>query len=72
MLDWLGLLSPTPSVALRLDAGEARQYPGAKPRLLIDADRWEDQDALSGLVRATAAELPTPKPKPVKAPKKTR
>lgn len=66
-------LKPTPAGrALVPDAEEAPPYPGAKPQLLIDADRWEDQDALSELIRATAAELPTPKPKPAKAPKTTR
>lgn len=66
-------LKPTPAGrALAADAEEAQPYPGAKPCLLIDTDRWEDQDALSDLVRATAAELPAPKPKPTKAPKTTR
>lgn len=61
-------LKPTPAGrALVPDAEEAPPYPGAKPQLLIDADRWEDQDALSELIRATAAALPTPKPKPAKA-----
>ena len=55
--------------ALAEGAPEASPYPGAKPHLLIEADRWEDGDWLSELVRATAAELPTPKPKKAKAPK---
>lgn len=57
--------------ALAPDAEEAPPYPGAKPHLRIDADRWEDQDGLSALVRATAAELPALKPKAAKTPKKT-
>ena len=66
-------IKPTPAgQALASDAEEVPPYPGAKPYLLIDAERWEDADWLSGLVRATAAELPTPKPKPAKAPNKTR
>lgn len=65
-------IKPTPSGrVLAADAEEVPPYPGAKPHLLIDAERWEGQDWLSDLVRATAAELPTPKPKPAKAPKKT-
>lgn len=65
-------IKPTPSGrVLAADAEEVSPYPGAKPHLLIDAERWESQDWLSDLVRATAAELPTPKPKPAKAPKKT-
>jgi TfoX/Sxy family transcriptional regulator of competence genes len=58
--------------ALAKDVAEAPPYPGAKPCLLIDADRWEDRDWLTALVRVTAAELPAPKPKPPKTPKKTK
>jgi TfoX/Sxy family transcriptional regulator of competence genes len=54
------------------DAEEVPPFPGAKPYLLIDADRWEDPDWLAALVRVTAAELPAPKPKPAKGPKKAR
>jgi len=62
-------LKPTPAGrALAADAEEVPPYPGAKPHLLIEG--WDDQDWLSDLVRATAAELPTPKPKPAKAPKR--
>ena len=42
---------------------EAPPYPGAKPHLLIDADRWDDAEWLGNLLRATAAELPIPKPR---------
>lgn len=38
-------------------------YPGAKPHLLITADRWEDAEWLCDLVRATARDLPAPKPR---------
>lgn len=55
---------------LASDAEQAPPYPGAKPYLLIDADTWDDRDWLTDLVRITAAELPVPKPKPVKKPKK--
>jgi TfoX/Sxy family transcriptional regulator of competence genes len=40
---------------------EAPPYPGAKPHLLIEADRWEDGEWLCDLLRVTAAELPIPK-----------
>ncbi len=42
---------------------EEAPYPGAKPHLLITADRWEDRDWLSQLIQATSNELPLPKPK---------
>jgi TfoX/Sxy family transcriptional regulator of competence genes len=42
-------------------------YPGAKPWLLI-GDELEDRLLLSRLIRATAAELPLPKPKTPKPP----
>lgn len=54
---------------------EAPPYPGAKPCLLIDADRWDDGEWLVELIRVTTAELPVPKrqapPKP-KAPVKLK
>jgi TfoX/Sxy family transcriptional regulator of competence genes len=45
------------------DLPEAPPYPGAKPHLVIPEDRWGDTDWLCELVAATAAALPTPKPK---------
>ena len=45
------------------DAGEAPPYPGAKPCLVINAERWDDREWLGELFRRTAAELPLPKPK---------
>ncbi|OWK30498.1 TfoX/Sxy family protein [Sphingomonas mucosissima] len=42
---------------------EAPPYPGAKPQMLIEADRWDDAEWLGELLRVTAAELPTPKPR---------
>lgn len=44
-------------------AEEVPPYRGAKPSLLIDAERWDDADWLANLVRATADALPPPKPK---------
>lgn len=58
--------------ALAPDADEAPPYPGAKPYLRIDADRWDDRDGLTALVRITAAELPAPKPKPAKRGKESK
>lgn len=46
---------------------EAEAYPGSKMYFLIDGDRWDDADWLAGLVKATADDLPVPKPKKVKA-----
>lgn len=42
---------------------EAPPYPGAKPSLLIEADRWDDREWLVALIRATANQLPLPPPK---------
>lgn len=47
--------------ALAGDAAEAPPYPGAKPSLLIDPERWDDADWLAELIRATAAALPAPR-----------
>ena len=55
-----------PTVPGRLHAepvSEAPPYPGAKPHLLIEADRWDDAEWLGELLRVTAAELPIPKPR---------
>jgi TfoX/Sxy family transcriptional regulator of competence genes len=59
-----------PTGAGRAFAGplpEAAPYPGAKPYLLIDGDRWDDADWLTELIRRSTAELPMPKPKKTKA-----
>lgn len=50
---------------------EAPPYPGAKLHFLID-EGLDDRDWLTGLVRATYAELPEPKPKKPKAAKAKR
>jgi TfoX/Sxy family transcriptional regulator of competence genes len=57
-------VKPTASGRLHAKAGsEAPPYPGAKPHLLIEADRWDDAEWLGELLRVTAAELPIPKPR---------
>lgn len=58
-----------PTVAGRAHASdtvEAPPYPGAKPCLVIDAERWNDQAWLAALFRRTADELPLPKPRTTK------
>jgi DNA transformation protein and related proteins len=47
---------------------EAPPYSGAKPYFLIE-DRLDDRPWVSELVRVTARELPSPKPKKPKSPK---
>ena len=42
---------------------DAPPFPGAKPQMLIAADRWDGAEWLSELLSITAAELPTPKPR---------
>ena len=57
-------VKPTASGRLRAEpVSEAPPYPGAKPHLLIEANRWDDAEWLGDLLRVTAAELPTPKPR---------
>lgn len=57
-------VKPTASGRLFAEpVSEAPPYPGAKPHLLIETDRWNDAEWLSDLLRVTAAELPTPKPR---------
>ena len=53
--------------ALAPDLGEGVPYPGAKPCLLVDTDRWDDRDWLTELIRISARELPAPKPKKPRA-----
>ena len=57
-------VKPTASGRLHAEpVSKAPPYPGAKPHLLIEADRWDDAEWLGNLLRATAAELPIPKPR---------
>ena len=42
---------------------EGQPYPGAKPHLLISADRWEEADWLVELIKISAKYLPASKPK---------
>ena len=58
-----------PTAAGRAYLGEVTDgepFPGAKPYFLIEGDRWDDADWLAGLVKTTADDLPTPKPKKAK------
>ncbi len=45
------------------DAEEAPPYLGSKPFLLIEEDRWSDNEWMRELIRITAEELPIPKKK---------
>lgn len=57
-------VKPTASGRLHAEpVSEAPPYSGAKLHLLIEADRWDDGEWLGNLLRATAAELPIPKPR---------
>jgi len=57
-------VKPTPSGRRHAEpVTDAPPYPGAKPHLLIAADRWDDAAWLGELLRLTAAELPMPKPR---------
>lgn len=61
-------LKPTPAGrALLPTVVEAPPYPGAKNWLVID-EFLDDTDLLQRVLRATADELPAPKPKPAKKP----
>jgi TfoX/Sxy family transcriptional regulator of competence genes len=55
-----------PTAAGRAHIGhvvEASPYKGAKPCFLIPEDKWDDADWMAELVKVSAAELPSPKPK---------
>ena len=54
--------------AIAGDVVEAPPYPGAKPCLVIPADRLDEAEWLTALVRITAAELPPPKQKRIRPP----
>ena len=57
-------VKPTPSGRRHAEpVTDAPPYTGAKPHLLIEADRWDDVAWLGELLRLTAAELPMPKPR---------
>jgi DNA transformation protein len=51
---------------------EGFAYPGAKASMLVGADDLEDHERLAELIRATAAALPSPKPKKTKATAKNK
>jgi TfoX/Sxy family transcriptional regulator of competence genes len=61
-------VKPTPGGrAFAPELPDGTPYPGAKPCLLVDAERWDEGDWLSELVRITARELPLPKPRKPRA-----
>lgn len=55
-----------PSEAVRAHLGatalEGQPYPGAKPHLVVDGDRWDDAEWLAALLRVAAHALPPPAP----------
>jgi TfoX/Sxy family transcriptional regulator of competence genes len=57
-------VKPTASGRVHAEpVSDAPPYPGAKPQMLIEADRWDDAEWLGELLRVTAAGLPLPKPR---------
>ena len=57
-------VKPTASGRAHVEpVSDAPPYSGAKPQMLIAADRWDDAEWLSELLRVTATELPSPKPR---------
>lgn len=60
-------VKPTASGRVHAEpVADSPPYPGAKPQMLIEADRWDDADWLGELLRVTAAELPAAKPRKTK------
>lgn len=47
--------------AFAAGVAEGSPYPGAKPSLLVDPERWDDHAWLSEFISITKAELPPPK-----------
>lgn len=61
-------IKPTPGGrAYAPDLPDGTPYPGAKPCLLVEADRWDEADWLAELVRITTRELPAPRAKKTRA-----
>lgn len=70
--DGLLFVKQTPGTALLLpDPQMAPPYPGAKPHILADA-LLDNPDALAALIRAVARDLPEPKQKSGKRPRKPK
>jgi TfoX/Sxy family transcriptional regulator of competence genes len=44
------------------DSSEEPPYPGAKPSILVDPERWDNQAWLHELIRITHTELPATRP----------
>lgn len=59
------------SLALLGDHETGAPYPGAKPHYQCDA-MLDEPDSLAPLLRAVAADVPAPRPKAMRKPKKAR
>jgi TfoX/Sxy family transcriptional regulator of competence genes len=57
-------VKPTPTGRGHAEpVSDAPPYLGAKSQMLIKTHRWDNAEWLGELLRVTAAELPTPKPR---------
>ncbi len=55
-------VKPTASGRVHAEpVSDAPPYPGARPQMVIEADRWENAEWFGELLRVTAAELPAPR-----------
>ena len=46
--------------ALAVGCVDGSPYPGAKPHILVEGDRWEDAEWLTRIIEVSAKELPEP------------
>lgn len=69
--DQLFVKLTVPGRDLAVGATEMPPYPGAKPSLLIDPERWDDAEWLTKLICVTADALPVVKAKRAKVRAKT-
>jgi TfoX/Sxy family transcriptional regulator of competence genes len=61
-------VKPTPAgLAREPGLTHGALYPGAKPHLVVPGEMLDESDRLIGLLRATEADLPEPKPRKAKA-----
>ena len=58
--DQFHLKATQQGLALAPDLALEPAYPGAKPRMVVPAERWDDSDWITDLMRITAENLPPP------------